>query len=80
MQVIHTKHSFIYSIGNGILRERSVLEVDNTDWTMIPIVASDTWIDGVPDRGYAIEALREGLGLNLEYLTAIMDEDLEDRE
>ena len=80
LQVIHTSHAFIYSIGNGILRERSVLEVDNTDWTMIPIVGSDTWIDGVPDRGYAIEALREGLGLNLEYLTAIMDEDLEDRE
>ena len=31
-----------------------------------PIVASDTWIDGSL-RGYAIEAIREGLGLNLEY-------------
>ena len=79
LQIIHTTSSFIYSIGNGILRERSVLEVDNTDWTMIPIVASDTWVDGVPDRGYALEAIREGLGSNLEYLTAIMDSDKENQ-
>ena len=79
LQVIHTSHAFIYSIGNGILRERSVLEVDNTDWTMIPIIASDTWVDGVPDRGYALEIIREGLGLDLEYLTALMDSDKENQ-
>lgn len=41
------------------------------------IVASDTWINGSADKGYALEIIRETLGLNLEYLTAMMDTDLE---
>ena len=75
LQVIHTTRAFIYSLGNGILQQRTVLEVDNTDWTRIPTVASDTWIDSVPDRGYAIEMIREALGLNLTYLTTLMDKE-----
>ena len=79
LQIIHTTSSFIYSLGNGILRHRTVLKIDNTDWTRIPTVASDTWVNGVPDRGYALEIIREGLGLDLEYLTALMESDKEDQ-
>ena len=34
------------------------------------------WIDGSADRGYALEVIREGLGLQLEYLTAVMNADM----
>ena len=79
LQIIHTTSSFIYSLGNGILRHRTVLEIDNTTWDTCPIIASDTWVNGVPDRGYALEIIREGLGLDLEYLTALMESDKEDQ-
>ena len=79
LQIIHTTHAFIYSLGNGILRHRTVLEADDTTWDTRPIIASDTWVNGVPDRGYALEIIREGLGLDLEYLTALMESDKEDQ-
>ena len=74
LQMIHTTQSFIYQLGNGVLRTRWVLEVQNKDWTNTPIVLSDEWIDGHADRGYALEVIREGLGLNLEYLTQLRQE------
>ena len=78
LQVIHTTRAFIYSLGNGILRHRSVLEVSPTDWVTGPIVEpDDVWVNGSADRGYALEVIREALGLNLTYLTALMDTDLE---
>ena len=73
LQMIHTTHPFIDQLGYGLLQGRHVLEVMDPCWDTRPIVASDTWIDGSLDRGYAIEAIREGLGLNLEYLTVLME-------
>ena len=74
LQMVHTTQSFVYQLGNGVLRTRSLLEVQNKDWTNTPIVLSDEWIDGHADRGYALEVIREGLGLNLEYLTQLRQE------
>ena len=76
LQMTHTTRAFIDQLSGGLFRERWVLEVQDTSWNRFPIVASDAWIDGSPDRGYAIEGLREGLGINLEYLTTLMNEDV----
>ena len=72
--IVHTTHAFINELGNGVFLTRNVLEVDDTTWNTRPTVDSDTWIDDVPDRGYALEIVREGLGLNLTYLTQLMQE------
>ena len=74
LQMTHTTHSFIKKLGNGLFKNCHVLEVDDTTWQTRPNVESDTWIDGVPDRGYAIEVIRDGLGLSLECLTALMED------
>ena len=74
VQMTHTTHPFIKQFSYEMLENRHVLEVDDTTWDTRPNVASDTWIDGSPDRGYAIEAIREGLGLKLEYLTVLMED------
>lgn len=75
-QILQTTQAFINSIGNGILKQRTVLEADDLAWSRRPIQESDTWIDGSADRGYAVEIIREALGLNLEYFTAIMNTDM----
>lgn len=77
LQLTHTMRSFIYQLGNGLFLQRPILMVDDTTWTTSPIVGSDTWINGSADRGYAMEIIRESLGLNFGYLTALMDPDLE---
>ena len=74
LQMIHTTHAFIKQLGYGLLENRHILEVDDAAWDTRPNVESDTWIDGSPDRGYAIEVICEGLGLKLEYLTALMED------
>ena len=74
LQMIHTTQNFIYQLGNGVLQTRWVLEVQNEDWTNTPVVPSDEWVNGHADRGYALEILREGLGLNLTYLSGIVRE------
>ena len=74
LQMTHTTQSFIYQLGNGVLQSRTILEVQDNRWVNTPIVPSDEWIDGHPDRGYALEIIREGLGLNLIYLTQLMRE------
>ena len=75
LQMTHTIRSSIYQLSNGLFRERTVLVVDDPTWQTTPIVELDSWVAGVPDRGYALEIIREGLGLQLEYLTALMGED-----
>ena len=72
LQMIHTTLSFVFELGDGILRTRTVLEVADKRWTNRPIVPSDAWVDGHADRGYALEILREGLGLNLTYLKGVL--------
>ena len=74
VQMTHTTHAFIKQFSYEMLENRHVLEVDDTTWDTRPLVNSDTWIEGVPDRGYALEIIREGLGLNLAYLTALTEE------
>ena len=69
LQMTHTTRAFALHFGDGILRERQILEVDDPQWQCFPNVQADKWIDDSPDRGYALEVIREGLGLNLEYLT-----------
>ena len=74
LQMIHTTRSFVDQLGNGILRTRTVFEVEDKRWTNSPRIENDEWIEGHPDRGYALEIIREGLGLNLIYLTQLMRE------
>ena len=68
LQMIHTTRSFVFQLGNGILQTRTILEVEDSRVANTPIVDSDEWVDGIADRGYALEIIREGLGLNLMYL------------
>ena len=75
LQMIHTTQSFIYQLGDGILHTRWVLEVEDTRWRNSPIVLSDEWVNGHADRGYALEIIREGLGLDLTYLSEIVREE-----
>lgn len=75
LQMIHTTLNFVYQLGNGILHTRTVLEVQNNNWTYSPIVPSDEWIDAHPDRGYALEIIREGLGLDLTYLKGMLSDE-----
>lgn len=72
LQMTHTMRSFIYQLGRGLFFQRPILIVDDTAWDTRPCIASDTWINGSADRGYALEIIREALGLNLVYLTALM--------
>ena len=68
LQMIHTTRSFVFQLGNGILRTRTIWEVEDSRLTNCPIVDLDEWVDGIADRGYALEIVREGLGLDLEIL------------
>ena len=77
LQMTHTMQSFIYKLGNGLFLQRPILIVDDATWDTRPIVDSDTWINGSADRGYAMEIIRENLGLNFECLTALMEPDLD---
>ena len=51
------------------------LEVEDPQYERFPNVPNDEWIQKVCDRGYALETIREGLGLNLTYLTRIIEEE-----
>ena len=70
--IVHTELSFIYGLGNGLLKERTTLWVEDDKPYNNPILETDTWIQGNADRGYALEIIREGLGLNLTYLKPVL--------
>ena len=40
-----------------------------------PLVPTDSWIQGSADRGFALETIKEALGLNLIYLSEIVREE-----
>ena len=76
LQILHTVDKFINQIGYGVFEDRSdrVLAVEDTTWGVRPLIGRlDAWTKDAYDRGYALEVIREGLGLKLEHLTAIMD-------
>lgn len=72
LQITHTTQSFINQLGGGGLQGRTILEVEDETWENRPRVDTNQWIENVPDRGYAIEIIREGLGLNLAFLKPIL--------
>ena len=74
-QITHTELSFIYSIGKGILKQRSVLWVQDDAFYRRPNVASDEWIQGCAEKGFALETIREGLGLDLTYLNEVFEKE-----
>ena len=76
LQMTHATRSFVFQLGGGILHNRHVLKVDDPQWVFLPNVASDEWINGSADRGYAVEVIREALGLDFTYLTALMEADI----
>lgn len=62
--------------GNGFFKERVVYTIDEpVDAFRKPIVETDEWIQGSFDKGYALETIRESLGLNIQYLTQLMETD-----
>ena len=69
-QLIHTTRAFIFQ-AFPVLKTKALIEVSAERWANVPLVESDMWVQGSPDRGYALEVLREALGLNLTYLTEI---------
>lgn len=61
-------------LGNGYFKDRVIYTIDEpVEAFRIPIVDSDEWIQGSFDRGYALESIREALGINMQYLTKIME-------
>lgn len=62
-------------LGNGFFKSRIAYTIDEpVPAYRDPIVESDEWIQGSFDKGYALETIREALGLDLQYLTALMEE------
>lgn len=77
LQMIHVEKSYVLNqLGNGFFQTRHILEIeDPLPAYQFPSVDSDAWIQRSIDRGYALEIIREGLGLNLIYLTQLMKTD-----
>ena len=77
LQMIHVELEYVLDhLGNGFFRTRYIYTIDTPVASFrIPTVASDEWIQGSADRGFAIETIRGSLGLNLTYLTRLIEED-----
>ena len=76
LQMLHVEIKFVLNqLGNGFFKTRVIYTIDApVDAFRDPIVASDEWIQGSADKGFALETIREALGLDLQYLTALMEE------
>jgi len=62
-------------LGTGFFKTRTCIFIDTPiPAYRDPLIVQDPWIQGSADRGYALEAIREGLGLNLTYLSQIFEE------
>ena len=74
LQMIHVEKSYVLNgLGNGFFKTRHILEVDEPMPAFRdPLIASDSWIQGSADRGFALETIKESLGLNLTYLSEIV--------
>lgn len=77
VSITHCELSFIYTLGNGLLKERSVIMVEDDAFYRLPNVDSDAWIQGCAEKGFALETIREGLGLNLTYLNKVFEAEID---
>lgn len=78
LQMLHVEITYVMNqLGNGFFKTRTIYTINElVDAFRKPVVGTDEWIQGSADRGFALETIREALGLNLQYLTAIMEEDV----
>lgn len=76
LQMLHVEIRYVMNqLGNGFFKTRVIYTIDEpVDAFRDPIVKSDEWIQGSADKGYALETIRESLGLDFQYLTALMKE------
>ena len=73
--MIHVDKSYVLNqLGNGdLFKTRHILEVDEPMPAFRdPLIASDSWIQGSADKGFALETIKEALGLNILYLSEIV--------
>lgn len=76
----HTDINFVLNgFSDGFFKTRTLYKIDKpVPAYREPIIPSDNWIQGNFDRGYALETIKEGLGLNLTYLTQLMKKENND--
>lgn len=77
VEMIHVDKSYVLNqLGNGFFKTRHIIEVDEPMPAFRdPLVPTDSWIQGSADRGFALETLKEALGLNIVYLSEIVREE-----
>lgn len=82
LQMTHVEKSYVLNqLGNGFFKTRHILEVDEPMPAFRdPLVPTDSWIQGSADRGFALETIKESLGLNICYLSEIVREEKALRE
>ena len=82
LEMIHVDKSYVLNqLGNGFFKTRHILEVDEPMPAFRdPLVPTDSWIQGSADRGFALETIKEALGLDLTYLSEIVREEKALRE
>ena len=67
----HVELKFVRKFFEYVFSQREsviFLEVEDPQYERFPNVPNNAWIQKVCDRGYALETVREGLGLDLVYL------------
>ena len=74
LEMIHVDKSYVLNqLGNGFFKTRHILEIDEPMPAFRdPLIASDSWIQGSADKGFALETIKNALGLNLAYLSEIV--------
>ena len=77
--LMHVKLSFVLKdVANGFFEKRPIYKIDRpVPPYRKPTVETDGWIRGNFDKGYALETIKGALGLDIQYLTALMEEDNE---
>ena len=80
--MLHVEKSYVLNeLGNGFFNTRWILEITEAEPVVRrPLVASDRWIQGSADRGFALETIKNALGLNITYLIEIVREEKALRE
>lgn len=77
-QATHAKHAFVDEGFRDIFSTRPGITIETPiAWNDRPLVPTDEWIQGSPDRGYALEVVKGALGLNLTYLTQLINDEKE---
>ena len=77
LQMLHVDIKYVMKeLGNGFFEMRMFHTIDEPVDAFRKPTVNDEWTQGNFDRGYALETLKEGLGLNLTHLTALMEHNL----